>query len=313
VRYDPVQLARVSDALARRFATASAPEPVDRWEFHPPTGHPRRLEFYLVTLLHQFAFWEARDGTYAGAWYGRVPEGTVRGSDFVWRRLHRALCERPAVFDLTPSACRRHSECDALQDLDGRHPPNWEAHRRMSTALRAALCERPLSARLASVRTAGTGAAFEAAFGDLPGYREDPLRKRLNLLFMYVTARADNPLGVPADARVAPAIDYHLQRILLRAGVVRARDASLRSCLTGRRLVTPAQELAVRRACYRAVAELVRRSGRTSFEVDQALFALRGVCGADADGPRCEECWIRRCCTREVALFQPLLANSVWY
>lgn len=311
-RVNEARLEILCSAVVAHIHASPPIEPVNRWRWHPRAGEPLVVEYYLLTLAHQFAFWEITGGEFS-TWRAQSDAGELSGSDFVWYTMHRLFRDRPEVFDPGSPLFSTSSETAALRDARGQRPPRWSAHEEISHALRIALSCPLVQRQLApSYLLEGGIGGFERVFGALPGYCEDPLKKRLNLLFMYLTAREDNPLGTSPHARVTPAIDYHLQRLLLRAGVVEVIEESCLRMLVGRHALQGAEEMDIRAACHAAVATIVERSDFTSFQIDQALFALRQTCAYDHH-PRCSECWLCPSCAQRTALFQPLLPDCAWY
>jgi hypothetical protein len=286
----------------------------DAFAHHPPSGHPLIVEFYLLTILHQFGFWELREGSYAGAWYGEHAGERLRGSDFVWSRMTKFFNDQPQLFRLDGDFPLEPVECEALLDDAGRTLPLWQSHLELSRGLRRSLHPSGLKPLREKIRTSTERSrAFWQSFGRLPGYCEDPHLKKLNLLYMYLSARADNPLQLDSKAISTVAVDYHIMRFLLRFGLLQVNEPLLTEHLSRRREVHDEEEKAIRAAAVQAVAALLELTDASPFVVDQILFSFRQLCNDSAAGPDCDGCPVNRECLRERDLFQPLVRSRTWY
>jgi len=310
---DWTRVRQMADRLSKQLSIQGAvTRHVDKWPQHPPTGHPRALEFYMLTILHQFAFWQPSSDGWMIAWYGNHHGQRLRGSDFIWSRMRWLLDHQPDAFRLDPPALEC-LEASALLDDDGLPAPHFELHLDLSRRLRRYLAVHPLSETVEAVRSGGSAEIFVERFRAIPGYGDDPYRKKLHLLFMYLTARSDSPLGLSDRSLNAPAVDYHIQRLLLRAGMIVVQNGALHTQLTERRLGRFEDEDQIRATAYEVVRYLIAESGAPSFSVDQLLFNARTYCGEDLGRLDCNACWLNQECRRDVAMFQPLSIGRAWY
>jgi hypothetical protein len=110
---------------------------------------------------------------------------------------------------------------------------------------------------------------------------------------------------------MTPVIDYHLMRSCLRTGLVQLQDAGLRAMLEARRVVAPADELAVRLACYDAIDALCKASGRSVGAVDWFFFGARRRCPETSE-PECSACPVDPVCAHDKSLFQPVLRTTFY-
>src|SRR5262249_16170832 len=97
----------------------------------------------------------------------------------------------------------------------------------------------------------------------------------------------------------------------LRLGLVGVEDEGLRRRIEARQAAAPEEERAVRRAAFRAVAELRRRSGRTMAVCDRFLFEMRTRC-PEMSEPECMRCPADPACAHRKALFQPVLRTAFY-
>jgi hypothetical protein len=103
---------------------------------------------------------------------------------------------------------------------------------------------------------------FLVTLDHVGGYKEDPVRKKSLLLAMILHDRPERFLPLRDDEQIAPIMDYHFQRSCLRIGLIDVLDGKLRTKLTSRQAVSPAEEWAVRYPAYLAIERLVTLSGR---------------------------------------------------
>jgi len=278
----------------------------------PPTGHPLTIEYYILTLLHQFAFWEISPEYGYTPWFGIHRGVSLRGSDFVWSAMRNLLRTQPILFYLNPPCSVDPVECSALVDDNQQTPPRWDQHLALSSAIRRYFSDVSLESMVEGVRSSPTYKNFLCTFADMPGYMEDPLRKRLHLFYQCMERREDDLLGMKDCKAIAPAIDYHIQRLLLRIGVIRV-SPSIRSVLVLRRPVESVLEEELRGICDLAVRQLIHTTDLSSSSVDDVLFSAARKCSDHPSGPNCKACPMEQICEKDTELFQPLVVERVWY
>ena len=149
------------------------------------------------------------------------------------------------------------------------------------------------------------GAALLEALGEIPGYREDPLAKKANLLVIILSQRPERFLDLRDPESVQPIVDYHMMRGCLRTGAICVSDGDLSDRLERRQWVTPAEETLIRETTHAALTALVEESGRTVGEVDGFFFRNgRSYC-LEMEEPRCNVCPAAEHCAQLKNLFQP--------
>jgi hypothetical protein len=107
-------------------------------------------------------------------------------------------------------------------------------------------------------------------------------------------------------------IDYHLMRSFLRVGLVEVIDEGLENKLGERRIVSPGEEWAVRHAAYRAMQELVKRSGKSEGAVDYFFFGNGRRRCFEMSEPDCQHCQMDPVCAHRKGLFQPVIRTSFY-
>lgn len=282
-----------------------------------PARHQPGVEaYFFFCCAHQFGFWTLAGGRYDRPMRARVGGADYKGSDFLWRCATRAWLRRNDFFEPDNLAGLTAADWSAVfAGDDGVNPlPMWPEHERIIRDYTAWFRQRRLTPRALVAecnRAVRPLRAFLASAGALPGYSEDPLRKKLFLLAATLENRPEHFLRAPDTDAWEPIIDYHLMRSALRAGLVRVTDPSLRARLERRELVTAEEEAVVRRAVFDAVRELVRRSGRSVAAVDYFFFQNRLRC-PEMTEPDCPACPVRAFCARETSLFQPVFRTTAY-
>jgi hypothetical protein len=152
--------------------------------------------------------------------------------------------------------------------------------------------------------------AVLARLDHIGGYKEDPLRKKSALLALILRERPERFLPA-AGEDVPPIVDYHVQRSLLRLGLLDVRDGALRARLEDRRLLEPNDEEAVRRAAFSAMQRLAHESGRPMAACDYFLFQMRHLCPETRE-PECVRCPADPACAHRKELFQPVRRTTFY-
>jgi hypothetical protein len=150
-----------------------------------------------------------------------------------------------------------------------------------------------------------------ATLDQIGGYKEDPLRKKSGLLALILNQRPEQFIPMQAGEQVDPVIDYHLMRSCLRVGLIDVLDPDLKNRLTGRKIVSRAEEWAVRFSAYRAIERIVFLSGKSAGAVDYYFFGARKRC-PEMSEPECWHCQLDPVCAHRKTLFQPVLRTTFY-
>lgn len=281
----------------------------------PPVGHPAALDFFFASALQQFGFWTHANGSYERPLIATMDGEQRKGAFYLFRAYCRWLRDDPER--LTPAAQAQLSRADllnVLRDDEGNDPmPALELHLSMARNYGRDMTALGHTAA-ALIETANSMASpIDALLGQLDrigGYKEDPLRKKSALLAIILRQRPEVFLVDRGDD-APPIVDYHVMRSCLRIGLVDVVDPGLASKLRERRLLTEAEEWAVRSASFSAVEQLVQRSGKTLGAVDWFLFQARQRC-PEMSEPDCASCTVDARCMHRKDLFQPVLRTSFY-
>jgi len=113
----------------------------------------------------------------------------------------------------------------------------------------------------------------------------DPLAKKTMVFAILASLEG---LWEPLDQEaIRVGVDYHLQRVALRAGMVRVLDERLRGKLARRLFVSAEEHHAIRAACLKAYERVGELSGLSQLEVDQVFWHLGRSC-CTLRQPACE-------------------------
>ncbi len=283
----------------------------------PDAGDPWALDLLAVATLHQYGFWLADEHGWTASMYGTAVGRRWKGSDYIWQAFTRAAAADPAVVTATRMAEQPDLFAELTRADDGTHPvPGTGEHGELQVAYAQALIDGghgSFADLLREVNAAERpGRALLDALSELPGYREDPLAKKANLLVVMLAARPERFLDLRDPESVTPVIDYHLMRSCLRTGCVRVVDRELRSRIERRSWVDGSEEGEVRQACFDAVNALVAASDLTQAAVDGFFFANgRSVC-LENEPPRCDACRLQPVCAEETDMFQPVFRTTAY-
>lgn len=313
VRPDPEQIARIAPVIAGARETVA-------FDFtgplFPDVGDPTTLDFFFTGTLQQFGYWSARGGHYHEPMIADLDGQALKGSDFLWAAYLRWSREAPE--ELRPVG---HAGLDTatfdhrLRDDSGLNPlPAGALH--PAHAIRygrdmSALEWTPESILEMSHQSDRPMATFVALLDRVSGYKEDPWRKKSALLAAILQQRPEKFLRFGPDEDVPPIVDYHCQRSCLRLGLVEVADPELRARLAARAVIKADEEDAVRAACYEAVAEVHRLSGRTMGAVDWFFFQNRTRC-PEMTEPDCAACPADSVCAHAKELFQPVFRTTAY-
>jgi len=126
---------------------------------------------------------------------------------------------------------------------------------------------------------------------------DDPLAKKT--MVFAILAKKEG-LWEPVDPEnITVGIDYHLQRVALRSGMIKVVDEKLLEKLRARRFVSAEEHNAIRSACLDAYTIVSRCSGLSQLEVDQLFWHLGRSCCLHAEEPACREkpCYRSKTCS----------------
>lgn len=314
VKLNPEQIEKVS-GVVKIFDEAS-PSNFTGEDF-PPERHPAALDYFFATILQQFSFWESKDGKYDHPLIAPLDGDTLKGSAYLFRAFRRVLEKDPEFYAPHRQAVLTREEIIQLFKADdGADPmPALDLHLELARGYgrdMLALQETPRSILQEVQKTAKPLQALLNNLDKISGYKEDPLRKKSNLLALVLNQRPEGFLNFGVDENVPPVIDYHTMRACLRMGLVDILDERLKHKIAARLLVTEEEEWAVRYACFLAVEEVVKVSEKSLGAVDWFFFAYARKHCPEMTEPICSNCAVNEVCTHRKDLFQPVLRTTFY-
>jgi ribokinase len=282
----------------------------------PPNGDPKTLDYFFAFTLQQFSFWSTKNNRYHLPLIAQIGGVELKGSDYLWEGYRRWL-EADADFASPERQANlsREELLEVFQADDGDDPmPALDLHLEIShdygrDMLALGLTPQAvLEKALASPQPLRT---FILILDHIGGYKEDPIRKKSNLLAMILNQRPEAFFPLRGDEQIAPITDYHAMRSCLRMGLIDVIDEQLRHKLINRQILSLDEEWAVRYAAYQATEQLVALSGKRTGEVDWFFFNARKRC-PEMTEPECQFCQVDAVCAKYKELFQPVIRTSFY-
>ncbi len=282
----------------------------------PPLSHPRALDYFFAVTLQQFSFWTEQNGRYHQPLIAPIGGVQQKGAFYLFDAYRRRLeidpdfCSPQRQADMT-----RAELLDILRSDDGLDPmPALDLHLEMAHAYGRDMLALGLTPEIILRRSRASSRplrTFISLLDTIGGYKEDPLRKKTDLLALILNQRPEAFLPFGKEEGVEPVIDYHLMRSNLRVGLIDILDRDLKQKLAARQLVSLAEEWAVRYAAYRAIEQVVALSGKDMGAVDWFFFGARKRC-PEMTEPECLSCPLDLVCAHHRELFQPVLRTSFY-
>ena len=281
----------------------------------PDRDDPTALNVLTVGTLHQYGFWTDTANGYGDPMWASIDGVRRKGSDFIWHALtrsatadptilhHGRLAADPLLFDLL-----------CVDDTGSCPIPDVGSHRALQQAYGATIG--PLGGIEAIIVRVNASpdplAAFLETLKTIPGFGEDPLAKKANLLALILANRPERFLDLRGPSSIAPIVDYHIMRTTLRTGCVKINDVDLLERLESRQWVSPESEGGIRIAARDAIDRLCTVSGLDVGAVDGFLFNLGRTLCLETEDPKCDLCPIAEACARKVDLFQPIFRTTAY-
>jgi len=286
-------------------------------DYLPPAGHPAALDYFFAVTLQQFSFWTEKDGKYDHPLIAEIDGVWRKGSAYMYAAYRRLIDSDPAFFSPERQAQVTMEEMkNVFRADDGSDPmPALALHVEMANVYGRDMLalgtdpENLVEKAMASNKPLET---FVMMLDHVGGYKEDPLRKKSNLLALCVSQRPEAFLRFGSDESVAPVVDYHCMRAILRQGLVNVLDEDLKRKLSERMVLTADEEWAVRFASYRIQEKVAVLSGKPIGAVDWFFFNYtRSHCPEMTD-PICAECAVENVCKKRKGMFQPVLRTTYY-
>lgn len=292
-------------------------------DMYPPLHAPGTLDFFFFAMIHNYGFWQDDGKKYTsplvGTWNGT---SGVKGSDLLWKILHAAWKKEPECFSPPRLATISDAEFAAMFSDDSGPIPLFNIPRRIALTrdygrwyrTRRMAGQSPMDlVKYASEYSDPVSALREVLThpeNGVPGYREDPLGKKAELLLMALVNRPDKLLTATERTVWNPIVDYHGMRLALRMGLI-SISAAWRDENIARQLTSPQREELIRGAVKKSAESVIRLSGRTMAEIDNLMWSARAFC-PEMSAPHCGACLLQSFCAKKVALFQPTIRTTFY-
>jgi hypothetical protein len=283
----------------------------------PPVGHPKALDYFFAVTLQQFGFWTIDQDRYDQPLIAPINGKGLKGSDYLFQAYLRPLADDPAFYTPARQANLTHKEMLALfRADDGTNPmPALELHLAQAQQYGRDMLALNLTPDDVVRQSQASTLPLETFLGLLDhvaGYKEDPLRKKPALLALILNQRPEAFLAFGPDEEVPPVIDYHAMRVCLRTGLIDVLDGALRRNLADRRVLSVADEWAVRYATYLAIEQVVVHAGKSMGAVDWLTFSNARTHCLEMAEPLCALCPVDPVCAHRKELFQPVLRTTFY-
>jgi hypothetical protein len=273
----------------------------------PSVDHPSVMDFFFVSTLQQFSFWEEKDGRYSQPMIAPLDGAMLKGSSYLYHSYLRPMEADPVFFSPSRQADLTAEELLAMPAFDLHLQKAREYGKDM---LALGLTPRDIVEQANASDTPLK--TFLMQLDHISGYKEDPLRKKSTLLALILNQRPEAFLHIAPNETPKPVVDYHAMRSALRTGMVGVVDERLEKQIAERRLINSDEEWAVRFAVYCAQEEVARLSGKTIGAVDWFFFNyMRSIC-LEMSEPLCPQCALNEVCAKRKHLFQPVIRTTFY-
>ncbi len=314
VRLNHKQIEKISRLVSK--SSAASPSDFTGKDF-PPAFHPKTLDYFFATILQQFSFWEEKDDHYDHPLIATIDGDNLKGSAYLFRACVRLLDSDPDFYSPERQASLTLEDLQQLFKADdGSDPmPALKLHHKMAVDYGRDMLATGKTPQgiLALAKASSTPLkTFLHELDQIGGYKEDPLRKKSNLLALVLNQRPEAFLNFGEDESVPPVIDYHTMRSCLRMGLVEILDEKLKEKIEARKTVTEDEEWAIRYACYLAVEDVVRISGKSLRAVDWFFFYYSRQHCPEMTEPVCGQCAANEVCAHRKSLFQPVMRTTYY-
>lgn len=283
-------------------------------DMYPPLHHPMAVDDFFFVCLHNYGFWHGDERGYAGPLFGTLGGKKRKGSDLLWRVCMRQFDGDSAWF--RPERLAAASDDELIEKLfvddNGviafpdlpyrlaitREYGRWFADR----------CLTPGDLVRVANKLDKSLTTFLRFMRHVRGYDTDPLEKRQLLLAMALHNRPERFLEVGDLERWRPIVDYHLQRVCLRSGMVELGDDQLEANRS-RAWVSDETEADIRQQCFEALKQVQDDCGRGHAVTDLAFWKARRSC-PEMEEPDCGKCHFSGFCAKRTDLFQPVFRTT---
>ena len=282
---------------------------------HPSVGHPHAVDYFFAVTLQQFGFWEDDGRGYQYPMIASLDGQQLKGSAYMAQAFFRKINTDPEFFSpATQINLKEGDLLDTMRSDNGSDPlPALASHLEVANRYGQDMLALDLSPHTILEKVNAEEkplAAFIRVLDKIGGYKEDPLRKKSNLLAMILSQRPERFLNHAKGESLLPVVDYHCMRACLRLGLIDILDENLRGKVIRREFVNTDEEWAIRFAAYQIQAMVEEMSGKTIGVVDWFFFNyMRSRC-FEMTAPECNICAANQVCLHRERFFQPVIRTT---
>jgi hypothetical protein len=286
-------------------------------DFLPPVDHPHLLDYFFAVTLQQFSFWEDNGKTYTKPLIAPIDGKLLKGSSYLYQAYTRQLLKEPLFFTPERQAGATEAELlDIFRADDGSDPmPAFELHLEKTRQYGKDMLALGLTPEKILTRVGHSPTplrTFSMILNHIGGYKEDPIRKKTDLLAMCLDARPEKLFQFQEGEAVLPVVDYHCMRACLRMGLIEIVDAPLKKKLTARAMVTEEEEWAIRYAAFLIQEEIMALSGKAVDAVHWFFFNYTRTHCPEMSDPICADCAMDGMCAHRKEMFQPVYRTTFY-
>ena len=284
-------------------------------ERHPGVGDPHAVDYFFAVTLQQFGFWEDDGEVYQRPMIATLDGDQLKGSAYMAQAYFRKITTDPEFY--TPAVQANLKQDDLLAVMrsdDGGDPlPALTLHLDVANRYGRDMLALGLTPKMILEKANAEPkplTAFIQMLDRIGGYKEDPLRKKSNLLAMILSQRPERFLRKIEGENLLPVVDYHCMRACLRLGLIDILDDSLRDKLVNRKFVSNEEEWSIRFAAYQIQAMVEEWSGKTIGVVDWFFFNYMRARCFEMTTPECNRCAANQVCLHCEQFFQPVIRTT---
>jgi hypothetical protein len=284
-------------------------------ERHPGVGDPHAVDYFFAVTLQQFGFWEDDGEVYQRPMIATLDGDQLKGSAYMAQAYFRKITTDPEFY--TPAVQANLKQDDLLAVMrsdDGGDPlPALTLHLDVANRYGRDMLALGLTPEMILEKANAEPkplTTFIQMLDRIGGYKEDPLRKKSNLLAMILSQRPECFLRKKEGENLLPVVDYHCMRACLRLGLIDIIDDSLRDKLVDRRFVSNEEEWSIRFAAYQIQAMVEELSGKTIGVVDWFFFNYMRARCFEMTAPECSRCAANQVCLHREQFFQPVIRTT---
>jgi len=287
---------------------------------YPKITDPREevTNYFFAVVAQDFGFWRGNRRGYSKPVNALKNGKVLKGASFLWAASFEVYEENPEFFTATRMKDLKMAELKKWLSDDRKKSPVPMTKERLVVArdLGKSLCDN-YDGAFTNILGACRGYLRRSRRGLLElletfcGYADKPFFKKALLLAKILSSRPERFLKIEDVENKKVMIDYHLERLAERTGMIDISDRTLAEKLSRRLWVSPQEEYEIRLKALKAYDLVCKISGKDPFLVDNFFWEGRRYC-PEMEEPVCKKCVLCKVCKgsrdqRYRKLFQPII------